>query len=95
MSDRPRTSRSAADVLADWRDAERRIGDEPSGTPAGDRARLEAAELAGEFQAVVAGLTEAAHDLATSPSVRPSSESTGPRRGERLNDCDDVVRSTE
>jgi hypothetical protein len=72
MSDRPSGHRSAADVLADWRDAERRIDGEPSGTQAWHRARLEAAALAEEYHAVIAELTSDAHDLAASPSVVPS-----------------------
>ena len=72
MSDRPSGHRSAADVLADWRDAERRIDGEPSGTPAWQRARLEAAALAKEYHTVIAELTTDAHELAASPSVVPS-----------------------
>ena len=66
MSDRLSGHRSAADVLADWRDAERTIAGEPSGTPAWRRARLQAAALADEFHALVAELTRDAHDLAAS-----------------------------
>ena len=72
MSDRPSAHRSAADVLADWRDAERRIDGEPSGTPAWHRARLEVAALAEEYHAVIAELATDAHDLAATPSVVPS-----------------------
>jgi hypothetical protein len=73
MTDRPRTNRSAADVLADWRDAERRIGDESPVTPAKDRAQLEAAALAEEYQRLVADLMEEARDLAANPAAKSSS----------------------
>ena len=72
MSDRLSGHRSAADVLADWRDAERTIDGEPAGTPAWHRARLAAAALADEYHTVIAELTSDAHDLAASLSVVPS-----------------------
>jgi len=93
MSDRPSGHRSPADVLADWRDAERRIGGEPSGTPAWHRARLEAAALGKEYHAVIAELTTDAHELAASPSVVPSSAAE--RAQIRHPDTEPVARSAE
>jgi hypothetical protein len=93
MSDRPSGHRSAADVLADWRNAERRIDGEPSGTQAWHRARLEAAALAEEYHAVIAELTTDAHELAASPSVVPSA--TAERAQIRHPDTEPVARSAE
>ena len=93
MSARPSGHRSAADVLADWRNAERRIDGEPSGTQAWHRARLEAAALAEEYHAVIAELTTDAHELAASPSVVPSA--TAERAQIRHPDTEPVARSAK
>ena len=74
MSDQQGEPRSAADVLADWRDAERTMRDEPLGTPASHRARIEAARLADEYQALVADLVDEARDLGAHPSTTPIAE---------------------
>jgi hypothetical protein len=77
-SNQPGTPRSAADVLAEWRDAERRIEDQPAGTPAWHRARLEAAGLADEYQMLVAELAAEARELGANPSTPPSNAAADP-----------------
>ena len=78
MSNQTGTPRSAADVLADWRDAERRIEDQPAGTQTWHRARLDAAGLADEYQMLVAELAAEARELGANPSIPPSTAAADP-----------------
>ncbi len=72
MSDQAGRPRTAADVLADWREAERRIEDQAPGSPAWHHARLEAAALADEYHALVAAITAAAPRVGGDPSATSS-----------------------
>ena len=72
MSDQAGRPRTAADVLADWREAERTLENQPQGSPAWHRARLEAAALADEYHALVAAMTDGAHHLGGDPSATSS-----------------------
>ena len=69
MADQPGDIRSAADVLTEWRDAERRVDDEPAGTRGWHRARLDAARLADEYRALIVEREDEARDLAANPSA--------------------------
>jgi hypothetical protein len=57
--------RAPRDVLAEWRSAERELGELGPGSPEWHRGRLRVEELAAEYQARMADRDDIARDLAS------------------------------
>lgn len=64
MDEQVHNSDSAAELLAEWRAAERRLAELPFGTPDWHRARLEVDDLAQRYQQLLADREDIARALA-------------------------------
>jgi hypothetical protein len=69
MAESRHATRSPAEVLAAWRDAERRLDELAPGTGEWHAARLQADDLAAEYQRRIAERADEARDLGSGPSA--------------------------